>query len=200
MVRPQPPQKQRKETDMNKILWFDLETTGLDPVTNDPIQIAGMVEVEGEIMEEFNILCKPFDMDSVSDEALEVNKRTRADIEGFQEAAEAKQELDGILNNHIDKFNRNDKFYPGGYNVKFDIDFLAQWFRKHRDNYLGSYWNWRSIDPMPFLNVMAYKGELDLPNLKLETVCEHFGIKLDAHDALSDVKATRELVYKLNIL
>lgn len=185
---------------MKKILWFDVETTGLDPISNDPIQIAGLIEIDGEVMDEFNIFCKPFDLENVSDEALEVNKITREEMSNFQEASEGKRELDIIMNNHIDKFNRNDKFYPGGYNVKFDIDFLAQWFKKHGDNYLGSYWNWRAIDPLPFLNVLAYKGELNLKNLKLETVCEHFDIEFNAHDALSDIKATRELVYKMNIL
>ena len=32
---------------------------------------------------------------------------------------------------------------------------------------------------------------------KLVDVCKHFGIELDAHDALSDIKATRQLIYKL---
>jgi len=39
-----------------------------------------------------------------------------------------------------------------------------------------------------------FQGQLSLPNYKLQTVCEHFGVQIDAHDALSDIKATRELL------
>jgi exonuclease I len=44
---------------------------------------------------------------------------------------------------------------------------------------------------------MDYKGEITLQNYKLETVAGHFGIELKAHDALSDVKATREIIRKV---
>ena len=33
--------------------------------------------------------------------------------------------------------------------------------------------------------------------MKLETLCDHFNITINAHDALSDIQATRELVVKL---
>ena len=35
----------------NKILWMDLETTGTDPETAAIIQFAGLVEINGEIVE-----------------------------------------------------------------------------------------------------------------------------------------------------
>lgn len=40
-----------------------------------------------------------------------------------------------------------------------------------------------------------------LPNRKLGTVCAHFGIEMDkAHDALSDIRATREVAKSLQRL
>jgi len=44
---------------------------------------------------------------------------------------------------------------------------------------------------------MDCDGEIELENYKLETVCAHFGITLYAHNAISDIKATRELYYLL---
>ena len=32
-----------------------------------------------------------------------------------------------------------------------------------------------------------------LPNMKLETVANHYGVEIDAHDALSDIYATESL-------
>jgi DNA polymerase III epsilon subunit-like protein len=43
-----------------------------------------------------------------------------------------------------------------------------------------------------------YMPELD--NYKLTTVCEFFGIEFKAHDALADIKATRELEAHLALI
>jgi DNA polymerase III epsilon subunit-like protein len=32
-----------------------------------------------------------------------------------------------------------------------------------------------------------------LKNYRLETMCKHFGIELKAHDAMSDIEATKQL-------
>ena len=44
---------------------------------------------------------------------------------------------------------------------------------------------------------LEYKKLIILESHKLVDVCKYFDIKIDAHDALSDIKATRELIYKL---
>jgi len=96
----------------------------------------------------------------------------------------------------IEKFDRNDKAYFGAFNAKFDLDFVSAWFKKLNDKYLGSWINWRCVDAYPYLQMQEYLGLVDLPNLKLVTVAEHFGIELQAHDALSDVRAARALGYQ----
>jgi len=183
---------------MKKILYFDCETTGLDPVKNDIIQIAGIVEIEGEVVDEFDFKCQPFSYSNIEPKALECNGRTIEEIKTFEQNAMVKKAFDSVLGKHCDKFNKMDKFYPAGFNVRFDLDFLAQWFKKTGDNYLGSWINWRGIDPLLFLYAMDLKGELSLSDYKLGTVCSHFGIdNPKAHDALSDVRATRELIRKI---
>jgi DNA polymerase III epsilon subunit-like protein len=56
-----------------------------------------------------------------------------------------------------------------------------------------------SIDVMQIAahKLMDKRGELLLPNFKLQTVCKEFGIEdTQWHDALADIKATIKL-YKL---
>ncbi len=57
---------------MQKLFFFDLETTGLNPVKCAIHQIAGKVIVDGEVKEDFNIHCRPFAGALVDDYALEV--------------------------------------------------------------------------------------------------------------------------------
>ena len=49
-----------------KICYFDTETTGLDNVKNDIIEIACIIEVNGDVKDEFSLECQPFDFDQVN--------------------------------------------------------------------------------------------------------------------------------------
>ena len=102
-----------------------------------------------------------------------------------------------MLGRYCDKYNRLDKFYMAGYNVRFDADFLKEFFLKNKDFYFGSWFNYRFIDPLPLLHWANWVKEINLPDYKLATVCRHFQIPLQAHDAMADITATRELIYKL---
>ena len=44
---------------MNKIFYFDTETTGLDPKRHDIIQLAYIVEINGEVKEEGEFKLQP---------------------------------------------------------------------------------------------------------------------------------------------
>jgi len=178
---------------MKKALWFDVETTGLNHFKNDIIQIAALAEVEGNIIEEFNSKIAPVDPTNVDPKALEVNGLKLEDIMKYPKAKEVHKKFTDFLGRYIDKYNKEDKFAPAGYNVNFDIDFLSSFFRKCGDKYYGSYFNYKCIDPRPYLHMMDYERKISLPNYKLVTVCNHYSIRLEAHEALSDIKATREL-------
>ena len=178
---------------MTKVLWFDCETTGIDPKQNDILKLAAIIEIDGEIVDRECFYMQPFNYESITVGALEVNKLTLDEIRKFPMPVETWTKITKLFSKHIDKYNKADKFYPAGYNVRFDLDFLAEFFRKCHDMYFGSYCNWRCLDPMILLNILSYQGKINLPNLKLETVCEYFKIELKAHDAISDIEATRQL-------
>lgn len=178
-----------------KVFYFDVETTGVVPRKHDIIQIAGIVEIDGVEKETFNITMQPFDYEAISPSALKVNKTTVKKLRKYQTPQDAYKELMALLGRHVDKFDKRDKFYLAGYNVGFDIDFLKAFFTKNEDKYYGSWFNYRKIDPIYLLPVMHYRKLLpDLPTHKLSDVCDYFKIELDAHDALSDIVATKELL------
>lgn len=180
-----------------KVLYFDCETTGLDPVKNGIVQLACVTEVEGKEVDELNLTIRPFDSDEIDPKALEIHGYTKEQMDEFTPPLEAHATLRNYLGKHCDAFKKADKYYPAGYNARFDLDFLAQWFKKCSDVYFGSWQNWRALDPLPHLYMLDALGILSLPNYKLGTVCEHYGIELEAHDALSDVRAARRLVHMI---
>lgn len=178
----------------SKIFYFDVETTGLDPVQNAIIQLAGIIVIDGKAMEEFEFKIAPFETDHVSQEALDVHGYSVEDIKGFTTPSIVYQHLLNIFSKYVNKFDKSDKMTPAGYNVRFDMDFLKNFFLKNGDVYFGSWLNWKMIDPLPLLHFIDFAGGISLPDYKLASVCAHFGIELQAHDALSDIRATRQLI------
>lgn len=182
---------------IRKVLYFDVETTGLDAKLNDIVQLSGIIEVNGVIKEQFNLRMQPFNWDNISQEALNVTGLRIEDLQGYISPKVRFRDLIDLMSKYVDRYDKNDKFYAAGYNVQFDIGFLREFFIKNGDPYFGSWFSGRVIDPLYLCSYFDLMGKFSLPNYKLATVCEHLGIKIQAHDALSDIGATRDLVYKL---
>lgn len=182
---------------MKKLFWFDVESTGLDPKINDIIQLAYIIEIDNKIEVEGEFKVQPFDYTTIEKSALEVNNTTIEQLKTYTKPLVIHQKIISLLDSFIDKYNREDKFIPAGYNVKFDMGMLENFFEKANHKFFGSYFFRHSLDPMHFLSFLEYKGLIELENFKLGTVCKHFGIDLESHDALSDIKATRELTLRL---
>lgn len=178
-------------------MYFDVETTGLDSKENEIVQLGVMIEIDGEIRDERNFFLKPEKWDKISPDSLEITGKTLEDLKKYPDRKLGYYGLTSFLGMYCDKFDREDKYYPAGYNVGFDLDFLGEFFKSMKDPYLGSWINWRQIDPLKILYFLDARGDFKLPNYKLSTVCELFKIDIDAHDAMSDIRATRELTHKL---
>lgn len=181
---------------MKKALWFDVETTGLNARKHDIIQLAAIVEINGEVKDTFEMKFGPWDYSTIEPKALEVSGHTIEELKKFPHPLEAYKKFVGFLGKYVNKYDKTDKFAPCGYNVHFDVDFLHAFFEKASDRYYGSWFSWKLVDPLSRLYCMDYEGKIALPDYKLATVCAHFNIPLKAHDALSDISATRE-VYKI---
>ncbi len=165
-------------------LWLDGETTGLDPLKNDIIQLACIPVLGGvEQPQTFNQYCQPINWDEIDDGALMVNGLTRAQLPTFQTAE--------VMVNNLVLFAKqfNCRFIIAGYNVGFDKDFVAALFKKvHREHDFLTLFTGDIRDTMK--RAKKLKAQLPTPNIKLATLATHFGIPINAHDALSDIQAT----------
>jgi len=177
-----------------KVFFFDVETTGLDAWRNDIVQIAGCIEIDGEVKETFNWHCQPYNPGSIEQSALDVTGLTKEEIMEFDTPMSVYLKLTATMGRYVDKFDKKDKFYPAGYNVDFDMNFLRAFFKKSGDKYFGSWFNGINLDPFHFFRLAKFSGQIDTENLKLETMAKLFNIEIKAHDALSDIEATRSLL------
>lgn len=181
-----------------KILYFDVETTGTNPKENEITQFAAIVEIDGVVKEEVNFRCRPTNLANIDPQALEVTGMTIDKLMEAPEPSVMASQIKRLLDKYINKFSKTDKFYPAGHNVQFDLDFLQSFWKKHIDQFgSGSYQNWRSLDSRVFGNFLAAAGKLETGDMKLETLANHFQIEINAHDALSDIRATRQIIKKM---
>ena len=180
-----------------KLFWFDVETTGLDPVKNDILTLAGVFEIDGKIIKGISLKMQPFSYENISKEALEINGLTIEQIKTFDEPKVAYNKLVSFLNTCVNRFNKNDKMIPAGYNVGFDVNFLFELFKKCGDPYCGSYLDYHKLDIASIVLFFKIHGFFDFHGFKLEKVAQALEIPINAHDAKEDILATRKVYYKL---
>ncbi len=180
-----------------KVFWFDTETTGLDPYENDIIQIAGIVEIDGSVAEEFNFTCAPSNPNNIDPKALEVNKLRREDILKYEPpGVMLKWKLLPLLNKYIQPHDKKDKFLMAGWNTQFDMRFLRKFWKKNNEDYFGSWFEWVIFDVMVWYVGVEICTRHPYEDHKLVSIAAANGIHLDAHDALNDIRVTRELYWK----
>jgi DNA polymerase III alpha subunit (gram-positive type) len=181
-----------------KHVFLDVETTGLHPQQHDIFQICAIVtDPQYNTLEKIDLKFRPFSLDDVSEEAL---TKTGMTLEGLAElplsAREAYARFVEFLSRHCDRYNKADKMHFVGYNVRFDSDFMREFFTKNGDQYFGS-WFWHpQICVMGMMTWLTQRVRGALPNFKLSTLCQCAEIEWDeskAHDAEYDIKKTMEL-------
>lgn len=189
-----------------KILYYDLETTGLDPKLHAPIQFAGLLEINGELVAEIEYTMKPYPNDLVDAAALQVNGRTMEEIDTFEDPTTTLGWICERLQKYVNTRDRQDGIFLCGYNnVHFDDEFMREWFLKAgmgKYAYMNHFWN-ESLDLRVLCAAALARERHQMPNFKLVTVARHFGIEVDdskAHEAMYDAELVRQLSRKVSVV
>jgi len=182
-----------------KILYYDLETTGVKHWKNGIHQIAGLVEINGKVVEEFNWKVQPHPKSVADAKALEVGKVTEAQINAYPPMEVIYKQLMKLLAKYQNKFDKKDRFFLCGFNNSaFDNQFLRAFLEQNGDAYFGSYF-WNSpIDVFCLASDLLKEERANMPAFNLAAVARHLCINVDtslAHEALYDIKLTRQ-IYK----
>ncbi|NQD95074.1 exodeoxyribonuclease I [Pseudomonas sp. CrR25] len=181
----------------SSIFWYDYETTGIDPRRDRPLQVAGVRTNEGleEIGEPLNIYCQPSDDILPHPAACLVTGITPSRL-----AEKGLGEAEFMARVHAELAQ------PGtcgaGYNsLRFDDEvtrysFYRNFFDPYAREWQGGNSRWDLIDLVRTAYALRPEGivwpeEEGRVSLKLERLTAANGIDHgQAHDALSDVRAT----------
>jgi DNA polymerase-3 subunit epsilon len=180
---------------MNPLIYIDIETTGLLPSKHGIVQLAYMVEIGEEIVEEGEYLINPHTYNKpieITDKALEVNGRTREELTTFEDSKAVYQKFTQMMNKYISIEN---KLVPVAYNSQFDIRFIQAWFQDLKSADYSRYLSYKDLDVFQLVKYLQTYGRIDTGRSQSLVAAYRavFGEEFDAHDALEDIRATRRL-------
>lgn len=184
-----------------KLVFFDLETTGTLVNKHGIHQISGLIVIDGEVKEKFNLYVQPNPKAIIEQEALNVAGVTQEQVMAYPPMGQIYNQFVDMLSKYVDRYNKQDKFFLVGYNnASFDNPFLRAWFIQNGDKYFGS-WFWANcIDVMVMATPYLADVRPTMENFKQGTVAKTLGIAVDdskLHDALYDIEVCKAIYDKV---
>lgn len=158
---------------------LDLETTGLNPKTDKIIEIGAILVENGNVIGTYETLINP---------GCKLNEKVKELTNITDEQLKSAPYLEEVLD---DFYAFADTECIMGHSILFDYSFLKRAFVNHGKTFERS-----GIDTLRIARCCLQ----ELPKKNLNVLCEHFGIELKPHRALSDVMATYELYKRLEAL
>ena len=161
---------------LQDFVCIDLETTGLNPKRDRIIEIGAVKVRNGQISATFQQLIDPKQQ---LEERVEIlTGISSKELEGQPTIQEVLPALKEFLGEDV----------LLGHRVLFDYSFLKRAFINEKFSFER-----KGIDTLK----LARQFVTDSESKKLESLCQHYGIKHQAHRALGDALATVELYEKL---
>ena len=179
-----------------KLIYIDVETSGLEPTVNGLVEI-GIIYEDTKLVLPINTFTYNRDV-KIDKEALEINGKTRRDIRSYPKSDVQFKKFISFLDGIVNKYDKKDKLKIVGYNVRFDIDFIKNWFLDNDHKFYGSYFDHKYLCVFELVKHLNYVQKWDIENEKLPTLAEYFDIPHSPHDALSDIEATKTLMELLH--
>lgn len=186
-----------------RFLWLDTETTGIEVADSAAFELAFILVDGGNVVCERCFFLNPLsETIKYHEEAGKVHGYSEQDIRSFPDEREQMPKIASFLAEARELWqkdgSKSEKLVIAGYNVEFDIKHLKALLERNGYKFEDYF---SSIIADVFVQVKRagmQKALPYLPDRKLKTVAKHLGVNLEnAHDALADIKATREVAGKL---
>lgn len=187
---------------MIKIFHLDLETTDKNKKTAGVHEVAGSIEINGAIVEEFDYRVMPFPNKTIRTESLAVSGTTVADLTTYPDGIQVVRSICNMIERHIDITNPKDKMFLSGYNAAdFDSELFEQFLIDHGcTKYKAYFWN-VVLDTMVMAGNVLRHERASMNDFSLLTVVKRFNIDVDPaqlHKAAYDSKLSRLLLNNIN--
>lgn len=186
---------------MNKILFIDSVTTGMNPEKCAIYRIGGIFTVNGRETVRFELRMRPFPNARISDQSLWICKETRSSLIYYPDQAEAFADFIKLLNAQVNLHNPKDKIFIAGFNCdRFEYAFINEWFRRNGNERFRDYFYVQTIDLMTLANFRFIEKRHQFHDFFLETAARQLGVPVpgdDRYDCITNSKTCLDMYRKL---
>lgn len=167
------------------LAFIDIETTGLDILEHEIIQIGCVITNPSlDIIDSFEIKIKPENIENADKISLKINGYKKEDWENALPLKEALRDFSKRIADCI----------MVAHNIAFDFSFIENAFIRSR---VKNTLHYHKLDTIS-IAWAKFHHDNDIDRFSLREMCNRFGIINEkAHTALSDAHATYELYKKL---
>lgn len=156
---------------LNEYMVIDIETTGLDPLYNDILEVAALHIKDGEIIDTFSELCFS---DKISAESFSVNHISKEMVQSCRKCPEVLKDFSTFIGD----------LPLIGHNIDYDLSFICS------IHPITNQFDDTCILADEFL-MGKRGGSIRIENRKLPTVCKALGVQQDTtHRAFGDSTST----------
>ena len=185
----------RAEIKMDRLLFLDTETGGLDASKHSLLTIGYAVwESTGDILFKREI-CQYLNKYITCEEALKINNFNIKNFspENILSAAEIIDDFEALKR----RFFHGAKIPLAGHNIAFDMDFLRAMYRR-AGREMEDTFSYKALDTYSILQYLIQLGKIPAKINNSEEAFKYFNIDVKGrHTALGDAVATAELYNKL---
>jgi len=164
------------------LAFIDTETTGLDPVSQEIVEIAAIIydPRKDKVIKEWSRKAAPRNIKTANKIALDMN--------GYNEAPETyKDNIKDVISEY---YKLTKDCIIVGQNIQFDIGFIKKYYREFSVG--GEFHRHRRLEISSMVWPVIINSELE--SMSLKALCEHFNISNEnAHRALTDCRRTLEI-------
>ena len=170
------------------LLFFDVETTGINPETSSVIEIGAVAFQNGKKLAEFQGTCKPYNKE-VNIGALAVNRVTPEKLHTLGDSQKLANDFVNFLLDLPQAYRRS--IIPAAHNIGFDFPMIDNFLKAHNVMDFESYVSYRKIDTFPIAQFLIDSGILPSEKGNLQAVAKVLDIGYDSdkhHTALYDAE------------
>ncbi|MFA4975542.1 MAG: 3'-5' exonuclease [Candidatus Paceibacterota bacterium] len=169
----------------HNLAFIDIETTGLDVIKHEIIEIGCVITTSKlKVIEKFELKIKPKKIKNAEPISLKITHYNKVDWKSAFTIEEAMKILSEKAKDCI----------MVGQNVSFDSGFLGYSFAKLK---IKNNMHYHKLDTISIAWAKLNKKK-NITHFSLREMCKHFGVEnKNPHSALSDAYATYELYKKL---
>lgn len=186
---------------MNKILFIDILTTGMNPEKCSIYRIGGIYTEDAVEKERFEFRMRPFRNARINEQSLWISGESRSSLLVYKDESDAFKDFLAMLGRLVDIKNPHDKIYIAGFNsAAFDVPFLREWFRRNGNERFRDYFHVQTMDVMCLSAFALMPTRQGMPDFHLETAARFLQVKAtagDTYDCITNAKTSLDIFRKL---